>query len=104
MKFIHVTDLHLVQDVRAAYDAMGAVVGDRSIWIVGGGDLVGQFDDLGLLDEVLISVTPVFLGSGAPLLPRRITADRCSIRSARQAGQRVRIVMDVRRGATPGEG
>ena len=39
---------------------------------MGGGDLVGQFHDQGLLDEVLIGFASVFLGAGAPLLPRRI--------------------------------
>jgi dihydrofolate reductase len=47
----------------------------RNIWLVGGGDLVGQFADLGLLDEVLVGIAPVTLGGGAPLLPRRLTAD-----------------------------
>jgi dihydrofolate reductase len=44
----------------------------RNVWIVGGGDLVGQFADEGLLDEVLVSIAPVTLGAGAPLLPRRL--------------------------------
>jgi dihydrofolate reductase len=89
-------DVHFTDDVDAAYAEMAGVAGERTIWIVGGGDLVGQFDDRGLLDEILLSVTPVFLGSGAPLLPRRITSTRCSIRTAHQVGQRVRIVLDVR--------
>ena len=42
------------------------------VWIVGGGDLAGQFADVGLLDDVLVSIAPVTLASGAPLLPRRI--------------------------------
>ena len=41
-------------------------------WIVGGGDLAGQFADAGLLDEVIVSIAPVTLGAGAPLLPRRL--------------------------------
>lgn len=45
----------------------------KNIWLVGGGDLVGQFHDHGLLDEIILSVAPVTLASGAPLLPRRIT-------------------------------
>ena len=45
----------------------------RNNWLVGGGDLVGQFADRGLLDEILVSVAPVTLGAGAPLLPRRLT-------------------------------
>jgi dihydrofolate reductase len=42
--------------------------------LVGGGNLVGQFADHGLLDEILLGVAPVMLGGGAPLLPRRLLA------------------------------
>ncbi|HEV8451095.1 MAG TPA: dihydrofolate reductase family protein [Gaiellales bacterium] len=51
---------------------MAAAAGDRNIWIVGGGDLAGQFAGAGLLDEVIVSIAPVTLGAGAPLLPHRI--------------------------------
>jgi dihydrofolate reductase len=44
----------------------------KDIWLVGGGDLVGQFADAGLLDDVLVTIAPVTLGAGAPLLPRRL--------------------------------
>jgi dihydrofolate reductase len=44
----------------------------RNVWLVGGGELVGQFHDQGLLDEVIIGIASVTLGSGAPVLPRRI--------------------------------
>jgi dihydrofolate reductase len=57
-----------VADVHA--EMVGAA-GDRNVWIVGGGDLAGQFADAGLLDEVIVSIAPVTLGGGAPLLPRR---------------------------------
>jgi dihydrofolate reductase len=43
----------------------------KNVWIVGGGDLAGQFADAGLLDEVIVYVAPVTLGDGAPLFPRR---------------------------------
>jgi dihydrofolate reductase len=51
---------------------MVEAAGDRNVWIVGGGDLAGQFADAGLLDEVIVSIAPVTLGAGAPLLPRRL--------------------------------
>ena len=59
-------------DVAAVHREMVEVAGERNIWIVGGGDLAGQFADAGLLDEVIVYVAPVTLGAGAPLLPRRI--------------------------------
>ena len=30
----------------------------KNIWLVGGGDLVGQFADAGLLDEILVGLAP----------------------------------------------
>jgi dihydrofolate reductase len=59
-------------DVAAVHKQMVAAAGDRNVWIVGGGDLAGQFADAGLLDEVIVSIAPVTLGAGAPMLPRRI--------------------------------
>jgi dihydrofolate reductase len=59
-------------DVAAVHEEMAAAAAGRNIWIVGGGDLAGQFADAGLLDEVIVSIAPVTLGGGAPLLPRRI--------------------------------
>ena len=59
-------------DVATVHREMAGAAGERNIWIVGGGDLAGQFADAGLLDEVIVSIAPVTLGGGAPLLPRRI--------------------------------
>jgi dihydrofolate reductase len=58
---------------------MSRAAGDKNIWLVGGGDLVGQFADQGLLDEILVGVAPVTLGQGAPLLPRRLTASQLEL-------------------------
>jgi dihydrofolate reductase len=59
-------------DVRSVHDAAVAAADGKDVWIVGGGDLAGQFADAGLLDEVWVQYAPVTLGSGAPLLPRRL--------------------------------
>jgi dihydrofolate reductase len=59
-------------DVATVHKEMVSAAGDRNVWIVGGGDLAGQFADAGLLDEVIVTIAPVTLGEGAPLLPRRI--------------------------------
>lgn len=59
-------------DVARVHDEMRAAAGEKDLWIVGGGELAGQFADLGLLDDVWIQYAPVTLGSGAPLLPRQL--------------------------------
>ena len=63
-------------DVRPVYDQMTAAAGGRNLWVVGGGELAGKFADAGLLDEIILTVAPVMLGAGAPLLPRRLTSDQ----------------------------
>jgi dihydrofolate reductase len=56
-------------DVAPVHEEMVRAAGGRNVC---GGDLVGQFDDAGLLDEVIVQYAPVMLGGGPPLLPRRI--------------------------------
>jgi len=66
-------DIRFVRgDVRPVHAAMVETAAEKDLWIVGGGDLAGQFADAGLLDEVIVSIAPVTLGAGAPLLPRRL--------------------------------
>jgi dihydrofolate reductase len=59
-------------DVARVHEQMARVAEGRNVWIVGGGDLAGQFADAGLLDEVIAWIAPVTLGGGAPLLPHRV--------------------------------
>ncbi|HET8602650.1 MAG TPA: dihydrofolate reductase family protein [Marmoricola sp.] len=58
--------------VAQVHAEMAAAAEGGNVWVVGGGDLVGQFADEGLLDEVWVQYAPVTLGAGAPLLPRRL--------------------------------
>ena len=53
-----------------ALEEMRAVVGDRNVWLVGGGELVASFLDAGLIDDVLLFAVPVVLGEGVPLWRR----------------------------------
>ncbi|WP_166134003.1 dihydrofolate reductase family protein [Nocardioides ochotonae] len=58
------------EPVAQVHAAMVEAAEGKDVWIVGGGDLAGQFADHGLLDEVVVSIAPVTLGAGRPLLPR----------------------------------
>jgi dihydrofolate reductase len=59
-------------EVRSFHEAMTVTAGGKDLWIVGGGDVAGQFADAGLLDEIIVYLAPVTLGGGAPLLPREL--------------------------------
>ena len=79
--------LHFVQgDVRPVHAAMREAAGGKNLWVVGGGDLAGQFFDAGLLDELIVQVGSVTLGKGKPLFPRRLTSPPLALVSVRQVG------------------
>lgn len=82
-------------DVRPVHEEMVKAANGRNVWLVGGGDLVGAFDDAGLLDEIVLGVAPVMLGSGAPLLPRRMTSKKLRLANAERADQFVYLTYAV---------
>ena len=41
----------------------------KHTWLVGGGELVREFVDADLIDDVIVSVHPIVLGAGRPLFP-----------------------------------
>lgn len=80
-------DIRFVRgSVQPVHAEMAAAAGGRNIWIVGGGDLAGQFHDAGLLDEAIVQVASVTLGQGKPLFPRRVTQPPWQLLSVRHIG------------------
>jgi dihydrofolate reductase len=73
-------------DIRPVHKEMVAAAGGKNVWIVGGGDLAGQFYDQGLLDELFVQIGSVTLGAGKPLLPRTITSPPLRLVSVRAVG------------------
>jgi dihydrofolate reductase len=65
---------------------MRAAAGGKNVWIVGGGELAGQFYDRGLLDEMFVQVGSVTLGAGKPLLPRAIVSPPMRLVSVKAVG------------------
>jgi dihydrofolate reductase len=81
------TDIHFVQgDVRPVHAAMRQAAGGKNLWIVGGGDLAGQFHDAGLLDEIIVQIGSVTLGRRRPLFPRQQTHPPLRLLSAQPMG------------------
>jgi dihydrofolate reductase len=73
-------------DVRPVHEQMRKAAGDRNIWVVGGGELAGQFYDAGLLDEVIVQVGSATLGRGKPLFPRVVSGSVLHLTSTHQMG------------------
>jgi dihydrofolate reductase len=90
--------------VADALPAIRHAAGDGDIWVIGGGDLAGQFFDVGALDEIALSVAPVALTGGAPLFPRRVESDRLRLGSAEKVGRFARLVYAVTPGTTAAAG
>jgi dihydrofolate reductase len=82
-------------DVAQALPGIRAAADGGDIWVVGGGDLAGQFYDAGALDRIELSVAPAALTAGAPLFPRRVGPERLRLVSAGAVGQFARLVYDV---------
>lgn len=81
-------DIRLVRgDVRPVHAEMVRVAQGKNVWVMGGGELVGQFHDHGLLDEIIVGIASVTLGAGAPLLPRRIVSPPLRLRSVQAFGE-----------------
>lgn len=80
-------DIRFVRgDVRPVHEQMRAAAQGRNLWVMGGGELAGQFHDAGLLDEIIVQVGSVTLGAGKPLLPRRIVSPSLNLVSVQRFG------------------
>jgi len=90
--------IHVVQgDVRPVHEQMTAAASGKNVWLVGGGDLVGQFADQGLLDEILAGASSVALGGAAPLLPRRLTSKQLELGDVGRDKQFARLRYRIRK-------
>ncbi|GAA2121084.1 dihydrofolate reductase family protein [Kocuria atrinae] len=85
----------LNSSVPDALPTIAEAAGDGVVWVMGGGDLVGQFLDANSLDRIIMTIAPAFLASGKPLLPRTVHPDRLTLKGTRAVGQFVEITYDV---------
>lgn len=87
LSLVEGTEIRIVRgDIRPVHAEMRNAAGSKNIWIVGGGDLAGQFYDARLLDEIIVQVGSVTLGRGKQLFPRRVTNPPLRLVSTRQVG------------------
>lgn len=88
-------DFRFVGDLVTAVEQAKAVAGDKDVFVMGGGDIIRQGVDAGLVDELVLHLSPVLLGAGTPLFAgasRRELVQR-EVRPSRTA---VHLTYDVR--------
>lgn len=73
-------------DVRTVHEQMRAAADGRNVWVMGGGELAGQFHDAGLLDEIIVTIGSATLGSGKPVFPRQVLSPGLALESVSQVG------------------
>ena len=87
MRFTFVSDLH------SAIDQARAAATDGDVVIMGGGDVIGQALEQGIVDEFLVHLAPLLLGGGTPLF-RAGTRQRYRQRDVRPSRNAVHIAYE----------
>jgi dihydrofolate reductase len=60
----------VTESIRAFAERLRVEAG-KNIWMMGGGEIIGAFLDEQAIDELIITVIPVFIGEGIPLIAPR---------------------------------
>ena len=69
----------------------------RNVWLMGGADVFGGFLSAGAIDEIVIHIVPVLIGTGIPLLdaaPRQVELKLRSTRKFSDGVVRIHYAVD----------
>ena len=59
----------------------------KNIWVIGGSALLAGFLEAGLIDEFIISVAPVTIGTGIPLFQKSVLTTEYKLKDVKRYGQ-----------------
>lgn len=65
------------------------------IWLIGGGQLIRSALDAKLVDEVIVTIAPLLLGSGIPLFTGVLNTQHLALKEVETFGQFVEIRYEV---------
>jgi dihydrofolate reductase len=82
-----------VDDLPTAIERARAAATDGDVVIMGGGDVIGQAIEAGLVDELHLHLAPMLLGGGTPLF-RAGTSQRYRQRDVRPSSNAVHLVYE----------
>ena len=89
-----------VDDLTAAVDQARTATTDGHVVIMGGGDVIGQALEQGLVDELRLHLAPILLGGGTPLF-RAGTRQRYRQRDVRPSSNAVHLTYERVTSAEP---
>ena len=86
----------VTEGVRGAIEQARAAAGAKDVVVMGGGDVINQSVNEGLIDELIIHLSPIILGGGTPLFDRssRREFEQRSVRASKNA---THLVYEVRK-------
>jgi dihydrofolate reductase len=64
-------NVEFVSDAISAFASQLRRQPGKDIWLMGGGEIIAAFLDAREIDEFVISVVPIFIGDGIPLIARK---------------------------------
>ena len=62
-------------DAAAVRNQAMEAAGGKDVWLVGGGNLASDWADQGLIDQVIVTAVPVFIGEGLPFFARAVDGE-----------------------------
>ena len=77
MELVSDKNIHRLDGQHARHTSIGAFAkrlrdqAGKNIWMIGGGEIIASFLDEHAIDEFIISVVPIFIGEGIPLMAPR---------------------------------
>lgn len=89
VKFVHENLVSFTNDLKRKQG--------RNIWLVGGSELLSAFIHERLVDEVIVTIAPVLIGSGIPLFPNNDFQTQLTLRYITRFGQFVELRYEVMR-------
>jgi dihydrofolate reductase len=90
-------DVRFLQgEVSTHHEEFKDLASGKNIWLMGGGELAGQFYDKNLVDEMNIQTVSVFLNEGKKLFSRK-TENAFKIKTVRQRGDTcIEVIYSIR--------
>lgn len=68
---------------------------EKNIWLMGGSELIHSFIREKLVDEIIVTIAPVLLGSGIPLFKPNDTKTLLRLKEMKRFGQFAALYYDV---------